>query len=249
VNVSVVAPNGQWIVNANNCFVSSVPGCSYDLLNLPQTGVYKVTVESQGQSTMSFNLTLSTQVTGALTAGTPLPVTLAVPGKMALLTFTATAGQTVALHFSSVSTTPAGKQVWTYVLNPSGGVISQATTAAAQRTLNLTNLAAGTYSVGIVPNDAATASATVTLANGLTGTLPANDTTQSFATTVPQQHGYFTFSANAGDDLGLALTNLVLTPSSPNWVNVSVAAPNGQWIVNANNCFVSSVPGCSYDLL
>src|SRR5262245_11826256 len=135
--------------------MTSVPGCAFNLFNLLQIGTYRVWVELTGQATTSFALTLSTDLTGALTAGTPLPVSLTVPGHMALLTFTATAGQYAALHLSSVSTTPSGRAMSMYVYNPSGGLAAQ-TSTTTKATLNLTNLVAGTYSVAVIPSDAPT---------------------------------------------------------------------------------------------
>ena len=245
VKVEVQQPNGNWLVNGW-CYTTNAPGCSWSLLNVAQTGTYTVRVTPQGPQTMSFNLTLSQDVTGTLTAGTPATATLSVPGNQALYTFTATAGQTVALYMGSISTTPAGKTVWMYAINPSGTQIGSVGNAS-QGTLNLTNLAAGTYSVLIVPNDAATGSVQVTLANGLTATLPTDGTSQSFSSTVPAQNAYFTFSANAGDDLSLVVAGLSLAPSSPNYVKVEVQQPNGNYLVNGW-CYMTSTPGCAWSL-
>jgi hypothetical protein len=197
---------------------------------------------------MSFNLTLSQNVSGALSMGVPLNVSLATPGQNALLTFTATAGQTVALNMNSISTTPAGKPVYAYVYNASGtqvGTVNSSTNA----TLNLTNLAAGTYSVLLAPQSAATATLQITLASGLSATLPVDGSTSALhATTVQGQNGYFTFAGTAGQNLGLALTNLALTPSSVTSVSVSVDRPDGASLMSATTCSVSSIPGCQLSL-
>lgn len=248
VKIWVSPAAGYPVVWGSNCSSASVPGCAYNLFNLPYTGTYTVTVESMGMSTMTFDLTLSADSTGTLTVGAPSPVTLAVPGKAALLSFTATAGQTAALHLGSVTTTPAAKPVSMYVYNPSAQLVYSPATAT-QTTLNMTNLVAGTYSVVVQASDGATGSAAVTFANALGGVLPANGTTQSFAATVPQQHGYFTFTANAGDDLGFALTNLVLTPSTPNNVRVWIGPAGGYPIVWGSYCYTTAAPGCTFALL
>jgi hypothetical protein len=198
---------------------------------------------------MSFNLTLSQDVSGALALNTPLNLNLAVPGQNALVTFIVSAGQKIALNMGAVATTPTGKAVYAYVYNASGTqVASINATSAASATANLPNLAAGTYSVMAAPQSAATATLQMTLANGLTATLPVDGST-SFAltTSVQGQYGYFTFAGTAGQNLGLGITNLVLTPSSVTSANVFVDKPNGSnW--QSGNCYPSNVPGCQISL-
>src|SRR5262249_32781158 len=127
-----------------------------------------------------------------------------------------------------------------------GAYITQ-TSSATTATLNLTSLAAGTYSVLLAPNDAATGSVQVTLANGVTGTLPTDGTSQAFSSSVPAQNAYFTFSATAGANLGIAIAGLSLSPGSPTYVKVEVLQPNGNWIVNSW-CYTTNTPGCSFTL-
>jgi hypothetical protein len=64
---------------------------------------------------------------------------------------------------------------------------------------------------------------------------------------VPGQNAYFTFSATAGDDLGLALTGLSLTPSSPNYIKVELVQPNGTYVINGW-CYATTGPGCAWSL-
>jgi len=154
VQVYVDRPNGSnW--QYTWCGNTEVPGCVLSLLNVPDTGQYVVRVMEASNRAMSFGITLSTDVTGTLTAGVPLDVNLDVPGRQALLGFTATAGQSATLSMASISTTPTGKSVFMYVYNPSGTQVAS-TSGTTQATLNLTNLVAGTYSVLIQPQKAAT---------------------------------------------------------------------------------------------
>ena len=76
------------------------------------------------------------------------------------MSFTATAGQTFALNMGSIVTTPSSKSVTMSVFNPSGSQIASASNTTGA-TLNLTNLAAGTYHVLLAPADAATATLNV----------------------------------------------------------------------------------------
>jgi hypothetical protein len=116
-------------------------------------------VSPAGAASASYTLTLSQDVTGTLTS-TPLALSLDAPGREGLPTFTATAGQNVAVTMSSIATTPSSKPVLMTVYNASGGWVG-ATNSTTGITLNLTNLAAGTYSVLLTPLDAATATLSV----------------------------------------------------------------------------------------
>jgi hypothetical protein len=79
-----------------------------------------------------------------------------------LLTFTATANQTLKLKLTSITTTPAGKSIAVTVFKPNGSVLTTAS-ASGSLTLTLSRLAAGTYSVLLVPDVAATASMQATI--------------------------------------------------------------------------------------
>ncbi len=196
---------------------------------------------------MSFNLTASQDVSGTLALNTAQNVTL-VPGQDTWLSFTATAGQTVAVSATSIVTNPSGQSVTLTVYNSSGtsvGSVSGTTSA----TVNLANLAAGTYSVFIVPAYGASATMQVTLAAGIDPTLTLNGTTTNYATTVPGQYADFTFSGTAGQDLGVAITGLTLTPSSQQtYALVYVYEPNGTQLTYAFCYTTNPGAGCQLSL-
>lgn len=243
--IHVYQPNGYQLTYAY-CYVGPTPGCALTLRNLPETGDYVVRVDAPAASTMAFGLTLSEDAAGTLEPGTPLGVTFGLPGQQALLSFTATANETVALNVDSIALSPSGKPLAIYVYGPTGTQLGYTTTATSA-TLNLPSLAAGTHTVLLAPQEGATGSAQVTLASGLAGTLPTDGTSQSFSSAVPGQNGYFTFAASAGDDLGLALTNLVLTPSTATFVVIRVFQPDGYQLMYAY-CYTTSSPGCALAL-
>ncbi len=239
-----IATIGATLVSGN-CLPTD-PGCAISMMTLPLTGTYSVVVTPNDVATMSFALRLSQNVSGTLALNTPKNVNLTVPGQNALLQFTVTSSQTVALDVTSIVTVPANLGVVATVYDQTGAQV--ATTAGSpSMTLNLPKLVAGTYSVFISPNYGATATVQVMLASGLTGTLPTTGTSANYATTVPQQNGYFTFSGTAGQSLGLALTNLLLTPNSVNSVQINVNNPDGSSLTGTN-CFTSD-PGCGLTLM
>ncbi|MDJ0911744.1 MAG: IPT/TIG domain-containing protein [Woeseiaceae bacterium] len=243
--IYVYRPSGsQW--QTMTCYASWNPGCSKGMRNAPETGEYTVKVWPTSSSALaSYTLTLSHYVDGGtLALDTPQPVAMPAPGQMAKFDFTATAGQTVALNLGSISTTPANKYVNLRVYTASGShLMSAGNTSSA--TLNLPDLAAGTYTVLVEPTYAAPTSATLELATGLIGTLPTDGSSQSFSTTVAGQQGHFTFTANAGDDLSLGLTDLAVSTGSGAYVYVY--RPNGsRW--QTLTCYMSWSPGCSKSL-
>ena len=224
---------------------SAGAGCTADYRGLPDNGTYSVTVVPNGQATMSFNATASANYTQALTLGTPTNVTLSQLGQFAMLSFTASAGQSFALQIANAATTPANVPVFYQVYNNSGyGTVATTTTTQAATTFNLSNLAAGTYVLWIGPQTPATTTLQVTLQPQQTTAVLTDGSSTNISTVSPGQNSYVTFSANAGDSVDVALTNLALAPASPNYMRWTLTAPDGSTVLSPGNCNVSTA-GCS----
>jgi hypothetical protein len=126
--------------------------------------------------------------------------------------------------------------------------VGSATSSGNSVTVNLPSLTAGTYSVLIVPAYGASATMQVTLAAGVGGALTFNGTTTTYSSTVPGENAYFTFSGTAGQDLGVGLTNLTLSPGSPNYVTVYVYKPDGTQLTYQYCYLTSPGAGCQLSL-
>ena len=112
----------------------------------------------------SFTATLSSDATGALTAGTAFNLSLSRAGQNGSLTFTGTIGTSPTLTFSPISTNPAGQYMYFTVYQPNGTLFSSISTSGTSATLPLTSLpATGTYTLFVNPSYAATATLSVTL--------------------------------------------------------------------------------------
>lgn len=232
-NLRVYRPDNTQVTSIN-CNIANT-GCQVTLRNLPTTGTYRIEVEAATSQTMSFNLRISPAAGGAISlSATPMTANLDIAGQFAQYTFVATAGQVVTVRLGPVTMTPANSQVVVRVYNPSDSQILSTNVATTPATLNLTNLVAGTYTVTVVPTYAATGSAQVTIATGLTGTLTSNGTTTNYSTSVAGQIGYFTFSGTSGANLGLGITGLSLTPSSPTTANVRIYKPDNTQLTSVN---------------
>jgi hypothetical protein len=135
-------------------------------------------------------------------------------------TFSGTAGQNLGLGFSGLSLTPAsGSYTRIYVYRPDGTSITYAdcytSNPGAACESNLVNLpTTGTYSVVVTPPDTTTsASATMTASTDVTGTLTAGT---PYALSLPRsgQNARLTFSGTAGQQMGIGLSSVTVTPNT-----------------------------------
>jgi hypothetical protein len=154
VTATVYQPSGAQLTYFF-CYTSN-PGCEQHLRNLPATGTYTITVTS-GQATMSFAGTLATDIAATLLASTPQSVSLAAMGQSATAQFTTTATGNRTVTLASVAISPSTTLGIT-VYNSSGSSVGSTSIGTAGGNLSLSSLAAGTYSVVVVPNYPATAS-------------------------------------------------------------------------------------------
>jgi len=165
VSLTVLNPNGTTLAS-----VSCVSNAAFiDTTTLPQTGTYTVKVNHISSSTGSLTLTLYNvppDVTGTLTAGTPLNVTIGTPGQNATLTFSGTSGQTASFNITNGT---FGACVFSLgvnmtILNPDGTTLVPAfcfnsTASIGTQTLQQN----GVYSVKANPNGPGTGSFTITM--------------------------------------------------------------------------------------
>ena len=247
VSVSVTNPDGS-AYTSGACYTSSTPGCTLSLDSLPQTGTYTVTVNPDGQATFGAALSLPSDVTGTLTLNNSTTVALTSLGQQAAFTFVATANEAVTLSVSSITTTPANTPVTFYVYNSSNVLVNQVS-LTAEGTLNIGTLAAGTYSVVVAPNDAATGSMSVTMEPAQTTAVPTDGSSTNIATSSPGQNAYVTFQATAGQSVAVSLSNLSLLPASPSNVSWSITAPDGSSALRTDDCYVGNLSNCTDAIL
>jgi hypothetical protein len=245
-SVSVTNPDGT-AYTSGTCYTSSSPGCSLSLSSLPQTGVYTVVVGPDGQASFGASLSLPADVTGTLTLNEASTVNLTSLGQGAAMTFVATANESVILSVGSLTTTPADTPVTFYVYNSSGALVDQISLTAAG-TLNIGTLAAGTYSVLVAPNNAATGSMSVEMESNQTTVVPTDGTLTNLATSSPGEEVYATFQGTAGENLSVTISNIALTPASSANVTWSIQAPNGASVMSSTSCSPTG-PGCSVGII
>ncbi|WP_045767701.1 IPT/TIG domain-containing protein [Xanthomonas albilineans] len=235
---------GKYCYAANN-------GCQVNLSNLAG-GAYTALVSppSDGDQTMQFKATLSSDLTDSLTLGTAKVVGITRRGQNARLSFSGTAGQQgLALSVSGQSTVPANGHVDYTVYAPDGSQVSSTvnnTVISTSGILNLPKLQmTGTYTVFVDPASGEKANTTVQLSSPMTGTMPVDGTTGIYATTVPGQNVYLSFTATAGQSLGLGLSDIV-TPNAVTSMSLKVFDPAGNMLYS-QPCYATD-NGCQVNL-
>ncbi len=240
-----------WILNPDGSQLSYAYVCGSGYIGpvtLPASGTYTVVIDPQGADTGSVSLTLflfNNQV-GTITPssalpGTPVTVTINIPGQSVLQTFSGTAGQQATLLLTN-STYPDCLSAW--ILNPDGSqlsYLSYAYVCGSSGYIGPVSMpASGTYTVVISPQDADTGSVTLTLflTNDQVGTITPSSalpgTPVTVTTNTPGQNVQLTFSGTAGQQASLLLTNSTY-PSCDSPV-VSLLAPDGRQLGSTSLC-------------
>ncbi|RUL77621.1 pre-peptidase C-terminal domain-containing protein [Dyella choica] len=233
VSVSVTAPNGTSVASGQ-CYTPAESAaqstCRFPLWNLVQ-GTYTLVVSppNSGSSVASFNAVLQADtVSPPLTLHTPATVTLGL-GQVERMTFVANAGDNLALSVANVSTTnPSGQPVAIAVYQPGGTILTtnalQTEAFTGNGTFNLTNLpASGTYTL-VITTGGEPGAAQLTLAQQ---TITTNGQASTYSGYQAGQNAGLNFTANAGDNLELTLSNISINGSWAWPVSVNVFGSNG----------------------
>ena len=202
---------------------------------LPTAGTYKVVIDPLTSSTGGMTLTLydvPPDVVAPITpGGAPLTLTTTVPGQNAKATFTGAVNQRVSLKIGPVSLTTAADTARISITKPDGTALATAANySSIGGFVDLKVLpAAGTYTIAVDPQSAATGSVTLTLYDvpadvvaPITFTAPLTVTT-----TTPGQNARATFTGAAGQQVGVRVTGVTIGPSPTGSTKVSLLRPDG----------------------
>jgi hypothetical protein len=202
---------------------------------------------------MSFTATVSHDVVMTPTAGTPTSLSLNRVGQNGRVTFTGTAGGAVAVQIGGITTVPVGRAVYLTVLKPDGNTLTWTYTPSGY-TFNLTNLpTTGTYTLFVDPQYGATANLILNVVPSGSAAVVVDGATSAVNTTAtPGAYAYFSFTATAGENLGLVINNIVKVNGNPSYphVDMHVYKPNGTewlWRTGSDGCFPAN-GGCELNL-
>jgi hypothetical protein len=230
--VSVLNPDGSTLVSAG---VSGASG-AVDTPVLPSTGTYTLLLDPSSDYTGSATLTLSTEVTGSITAGgSAATVTISRPGQRARLTFSGTAAQRVSVVGGSGTIASTNVSL----INPNGStlgtVVNFPPTGGFMDTRTLT--ATGSHALLLDPTGIATGDKTVTLYTvpaDVTGALTINGGAASVSLLTPGQNAQHTFSATSGQGITARVTN-----NTAGCITISLKRPDGVIITSTTPCGAS----------
>lgn len=220
-------------------------GCAANY-SLTSTSPHSLVVISYQGGSGNFTATASTDVMASLTVGTPHNLSLTRPGQNGRLTFNGTADeQDLGLILTDITVAGSTGAGAVRVLLPNGtphAIVSFSNGQLAS--LSIPRLpVTGTYTVFIDPPLAATANMTVTLERS---SLVVDGPPRNFSITQAGQSVRFSFTANAGQHLGLGISNLMLTPPAAQWAQIVVRKPDNT-ILLTDYCYLQN-QGCGINM-
>jgi hypothetical protein len=251
--VSVLKPDQSALVPAMSFGTS---GAFVEPFTIPADGTYSVKIDPRLWNVGSATVTLydvPADQSGAITAGTPLPLTFAAgaPGQNASETFSGTAGQKVSLNLTSVtvgSNIISGTKV--SILKPDlTTLLAPTDVGTTGKFIEPVTLATnGTYTIKVDPQGANTGGITLNLANfagDTTGAITANGAGVVFTASAAGQNGTLTFTGSvnqrvalniSSDNIGTVAGGAKVSLKSP--TGTSVIAPT---VVTTNGTFIEPV--------
>jgi subtilisin family serine protease len=238
--VSIYKPDGTAL--GTGAYVGTYGGF-IDTRTLPTTGSYTILVDPQGSSTGSMTATLydvPADAGGAISAGAATTITTTTPGQNARLRFDGTAGQRISLKLSASSIASS----YVSVLNPDGSALGGNTYVGASGFVDTRTLpTAGSYTVLIDPQGAATGSMTATLYDvpaDAGGAITAGGPAVTAAMSTPGQNARLTFDGQEGQRISLKLSSVTISSSYVSILQPSGAALGGNSYVGTSGGFADT---------
>jgi YD repeat-containing protein len=243
VSFQVLKPDGSGLTT---CIFISPSSCALPVL--PASGTYLIRVTPSATASFATTVLLSKAVAGTMIAGTPMQFTSSRAGLIARYSFTATAGQNLALEWQGQPSWP--NQLSLTIFGPSGNAVLFVTRGTSSipswdSKIDLVNLSAGTYIFVLQSTGAATgATSSLTLWPEATAAVPVDGASVAL-TGVTGQNGRYTFAGTAGDFLSVAVTQLSTAPANAN-VSFQVLTSDGAVLAT---CVFSSPSSCALPVL
>jgi trimeric autotransporter adhesin len=244
--LTVYRPDGSPFTSTSFCSPTIGSGrCKLTLSNLPVTGTYSVTLAPTIGVKVSGSLSISSDVTGTVVAGTPQSIDANRAGQNARLTFSGTAGDITPIKLSGMTTNPVNQNIDVTIYRPDGGFLTSSSVGVVTSglALNFAPLpASGTYSVLVEPKYGFTWQGQVAID---TGTLMTMDgSTTSLSTSVAGETVRYKFSGTAGQRLEFGLAGLTYASPSSNTTSVLLYRPDGNTVFSTVPCSTSGVAAC-----
>ena len=184
---------------------------------LIDSGIYTITIDPSREYTGNMTLTLyNVSVDAFATAsidGSPVTVTVAAPGQVAVVTLAGSSGQHVGINLTSVTIGSSNVSV----LNPDGStLIAPASMTTSGKFLDATLVTSGTYTVRIDPVGTATGSATVTLTPvpaDVISSITVGDPAVAVSIPTAGQNARVSFAGLSGQRVSVQMTSVTISSS------------------------------------
>jgi hypothetical protein len=229
--VSILNPDGSTLVAP---VIVTTTGTFIDVRTLVATGTHTIFVDPSGTNTGSVSLTLydvPSDITGSISIGAPVALTVGTAGQNARLTFTGSTAQRISLRLSSVTIAATNVSI----LNPDGSTLVSpvfiGTTGGFIDTRTLT--ATGTHTIVVDPSAANTGSITLTLYEvppDATGTVTVGGSGVGITTATPGQNASISFAGTSGQQVTVRITG-----NTMGLVTVKLMRPDGTMITTSTS--------------
>jgi hypothetical protein len=210
-------------------------------VELPATGTYTALGDPLAAQTGNFTLTLydAADVTGTIAiGGAAVPVSIAVAGQNARLTFSGTTGQRVSLSMSSL-TIPSS---WVSIQKPDGSALVTVNVGAPTGFIDVQTLpSTGTYTIFLDPIGANTGNMTFTLYEvpaDLAGSITPGGAAVPISLGTPGQNATLTFSGTSGQRISLRMTAVTFTRAFVSIKNPDVSTLVAPTFVGTAGAFI-----------
>lgn len=246
VSVRIERPSGDVVPHSSFVFVSPNNAYVVDVGPLPIGGTYTVMVTPIGVQTGTANIRLQKSVTGTLTPGVAVPISLA-SGQNARFTFTPVSSANLNFGVGLAITTPTPPFTYLVVKNAAGAQVASEVGASAGISVNAQGLNAGeTYSVEIDPTGLAAIGGSLLLSQDKSGSLTIDGPGTDFLSDGIGQNGRYTFQLSAPPTRNLGLG---VTENAPlaGFFGYQIRRPNGSVYFNGG-LSLPNTSGTSADL-
>ncbi|MDQ3777917.1 MAG: hypothetical protein M3310_03485, partial [Actinomycetota bacterium] len=230
--VSILAPGGTTLVPATTV---GTGGAFIDTKTLASTGTYTIVVDPQSTATGSMTLTLYDVPPDASAVAVPdgaaVTVTTTTPGQNAGVTFDGAPDQRVSVQLSGVTIgTSACCSTKVSILKPDGTTqVAPVNVGTSGGFIDATTLTvAGTYTIFVDPQGAATGSATVKVVTEASSAIVPGGPAVTVTAASPGSSAQLTFAGSAGSRVSLAMTAVTISNAT-----VSIRKPDGTTLVSA----------------
>jgi len=226
----LITPTGATVQIGQHCGGSGAvgifpPSSSCYLSTLSSTGTYTLLFSSASTTATTFKVSLTKEITSPLTTASQ-SVALSRAAQSERLTFIQNEGSTFTVEVAGITVTPATATLYGTLYDPDGNAIQTIGTLAGGLVFHVPHARIhGTYTVFLQADSGATVSARAMLDAGVN--LPIDGATATINTTLTGKPAKYTFTATAGQSLGLALGGLTLTPTSFTNAGVVLLNPDG----------------------